>query len=43
MKILTKPIEVKIKIIINNNLYKKNIIDKQTYSAINELLLKNGR
>ena len=30
---------IEIKIIINNNLYKKNIIDEKTYSKVNDLLL----
>lgn len=32
--------EVQIQIIINNNLYKKNIIDENTFSKTNEKLLK---
>jgi hypothetical protein len=34
-----KILELKIKVIINNNLYKKNIIDEKTYSIVNGQLL----
>ena len=30
---------IELKIIINNNLYKKNIIDEKTFSKVNDLLL----
>lgn len=32
--------KVQIQIIINNNLYKKNIIDENTFSKANEMLLR---
>ena len=32
--------EVQLQIIINNNLYKKNVIDESTFSKANEKLLK---
>ena len=32
--------ELKLRLIINNNLYKKNIIDENTFSKANERLLK---
>ena len=32
--------ELKLQLIINNNLYKKNIIDENTFSKANERLLK---
>ncbi len=35
-----KTMELKIKMIINNSLYKKNIIDEQTYYIVNDKLLK---
>ena len=31
---------VQLQLIINNNLYKKNIIDENTFSLVNEKLLK---
>ena len=34
-----KILETKIKIIINNDLYKRKIIDEETYSKANEKLL----
>lgn len=37
---ISKNFEVLIKISINNSLYKKNIIDEQTFSIANEKLLK---
>ena len=30
---------IELKIIINDNLYKKNIIDEKTFSKVNDLLL----
>lgn len=32
--------ELQLQIIINNNLYKKHIIDENTFSKVNERLLK---
>ena len=32
--------ELQLQLIINNNLYKKNIIDENTFSKANEKLLK---
>ena len=32
--------ELQLQLIINNNLYKKNIIDEKTFSKANERLLK---
>lgn len=32
--------EIQIQILINNNLYKKEIIDEETYSIVNEKLLR---
>ena len=32
--------ELQLQLIINNNLYKKNIIDENTFSKANERLLK---
>lgn len=37
---INKITETKIKIIINNNLYKRKIIDDETYSKANEQLIK---
>lgn len=37
---MNKIAEVQIQIIINTNLYKKNIIDENTFSKANEKLLK---
>ena len=37
---ISKIFEVQIKIIINNSLYKKNVIDEQTFSIVNEKLLR---
>ena len=37
---ISKITEVQIKIIINTSLYKKKIIDEQTFSLVNEMLLK---
>lgn len=37
---LDKTMEVKIEIIINNSLYKKNIIDVDTFYIVNDELLK---
>lgn len=37
---INKITEVQMQIIINNNLYKKNIIDENTFSKANERLLK---
>lgn len=36
---INKITEIRIKIIINNNLYKRKIIDEETYSKANEKLL----
>ena len=36
-----KIFEVQIQIIINNNLYRKNLIDENTFSKVNDKLLKN--
>ena len=41
--ITNKNFETQIKIIINYNLYKKNIISENTYSEINNKLLKELR
>ena len=32
--------ELQLELIINKNLYKKNVIDKNTFSKVNERLLK---
>ena len=32
--------ELQLQLIINNNLYKKNIIDENTFSKVNEKLLR---
>ncbi len=32
--------EVQMQIIINNNLYKKNVIDESTFSKVNDKLLR---
>ncbi len=37
---LNRVTELKLKIIINHSLYKKNIIDEQTFYIVNEKLLK---
>jgi len=37
---MNKIAEVQIQIIINTNLYKRNIIDENTFSKANEKLLK---
>lgn len=37
---MNKIAEVQIQIIINTNLYKRSIIDENTYSKVNERLLK---
>ena len=37
---LNKITELQLQLIINNNLYKKNIIDENTFSKANERLLK---
>ncbi len=37
---ISKITEVQMQLIINNNLYKKNIIDESTFSQANEKLLK---
>lgn len=37
---MNKITEVQIQIIINTNLYKRNIIDENTFSKVNERLLK---
>lgn len=37
---INKITELQLQIIINNNLYKKNIIDENTFSKVNERLLK---
>lgn len=36
---INKITDVQIKIIINTSLYKKSIIDEETFSIVNELLL----
>jgi len=36
---INKISEIKIKIIINNNLFKRNIIDEETFTKVNEKLL----
>lgn len=36
-----KIFELELQIIINNSLYKKNIIDENTFGKVNEILLKN--
>ncbi|MDY6071533.1 MAG: hypothetical protein SPI44_01495 [Bacilli bacterium] len=36
-----KIFELQIQIIINTNLYRKNVIDENTFSKINDKLLKN--
>lgn len=33
--------EIQLEIIINNNFYKKNIIDEYTYSKVNDKLLNS--
>jgi len=38
--ILNAITELQLQLIINNNLYKKNIIDENTFSKANERLLK---
>ena len=38
---ISKITEVQMQIIINNSLYKKNIIDENTFSKANEALLRN--
>ena len=37
---INKITEVQMKIIINASLYKKNVIDEHTFSAVNDVLLK---
>lgn len=37
---ISKSFETRIKIIINYNLYKKNIISENTYNIVNNKLLK---
>ena len=37
---INKITEVQLQIIINNSLYKKNVIDESTFSKANEKLLK---
>ncbi len=37
---ISKVTKVQMQLIINNNLYKKNIIDENTFSKANEKLLK---
>jgi len=37
---IDKLTEIQLQIIINNSLYKKNIIDEETFSKANEKLLK---
>lgn len=40
IKLLNEKVFItELKIIINNNLYKKNIIDEKTFSKVNDLLL----
>ena len=38
--IKNKIFEIQMQVIINNSLYKKNYIDKKTFSKVNEKLLK---
>ena len=38
-----KIFELQIQIIINTNLYRKNVIDENTFSKVNDKLLKNLR
>lgn len=37
---INKITELQLQIIINNNLYRKHIIDENTFSKVNERLLK---
>jgi len=37
---INKITEVQMQIIINNNLYKKNVIDENTFSKVNDKLLR---
>lgn len=37
---LNRIAELQLQIIINSNLYKKNVIDENTFSSVNEKLLK---
>lgn len=37
---INKIFEIQLQIILNNNLYRKNIIDENTFSKANEKLLK---
>lgn len=37
---INKVTELQLQVIINNNLYKKNIIDENTFLKVNERLLK---
>lgn len=36
-------LNIQLQILINNNLYKKNIIDENTYSFVNDKLLKSSK
>ncbi len=38
--ILNKKSEIQLQIVINNNLFKKGIIDEDTYLMVNDKLLK---
>ena len=38
--ILNKKSEIQLQIVINNNLFKKGIIDEDTYLLVNDKLLK---
>ena len=38
---ISKITELQLQIIINNSLYKKNIIDEETYTKVNNNLLRN--
>lgn len=40
MKSIDKITKLQVQIIINSNLYKKNIIDEMTFTKVNEKLLK---
>lgn len=37
---INKITDIKIKIIINNNLYNRKVIDEETFSKVNEQLIK---
>ena len=40
---INKITELQVQIIINNNLYRKKLIDENTFSKVNDKLLKNLR